>query len=91
MTRDIYVFLNISLICCTNARFTGDWNPEIAEHDLSTAISGSGYFTTHSGFPLMQCSKCVTETALFTIQSRHVLLIKALCVVVPIMRLYSKM
>lgn len=52
-----------SVMCYVDAGFAGDWSPEIAEKDSSTARSRTGFVILFAGCPIVWCSKLQTEIA----------------------------
>ena len=74
-----------SLECYADAGFAGDWDPEIAEHDNSTARSRSGHVIMYAGCPLVWASKLQTEIALSTTESEYISLSTALREIIPLM------
>jgi hypothetical protein len=80
-----------SLTCYADAGFAGDWLPEIAEKDSSTARSRSGYIIFYAGCPLIWFSKLQTEIALSTTESEYISLSSALREVIPLRRLIQEM
>jgi Reverse transcriptase (RNA-dependent DNA polymerase) len=93
-TRDkgmIYKAKEQSLECYVDAGFAGDWNPDIAEHDNSTAKSRSGFVIRYAGCPLIWTSKLQTEIALSTTESEYIALSSSLREVIPLMRLINEL
>jgi Reverse transcriptase (RNA-dependent DNA polymerase) len=80
-----------SLTSYADAAFAGDWLPEIAEKDASTARSRSGYVIIYAGCPLVWSSKLQTEIALSTTESEYIALSSALREVIPLRRLVQEM
>jgi hypothetical protein len=80
-----------SINCFVDAGFAGDWNPNIAESDSSTARSRSGFVVMFAGCPLFWASKLQTEIALSTTESEYIALSSALREVIPLMRLTKEL
>jgi hypothetical protein len=80
-----------SFNCYCDADFSGNWNPDIAEHDGSTARSRTGYIVTYAGAPVVWASKLQTEIALSSTESEYVALSQSLREVLPLMRLVKEL
>lgn len=80
-----------SMTCYVDANFAGDWLPEIAMEDSSTARSRSGYVLLYSGCPVVWASKLQTEIALSSTESEYIALSQSLREVIPLMRLIKEM
>lgn len=80
-----------SMTCYVDANFSGDWLPETAENDSTTARSRSGYVILYSGCPVVWASKLQTEIALSSTESEYISLSQSLREVIPMMRLINEM
>ena len=86
----IYEPSDQSFDCFVDASFAGDWNPETANEDRSTARSRSGRIVMYAGCPLVWSSKLQTEIALSTCESELIGLSLALRETIPLMRLVQE-
>ena len=82
--------VNQSFLVWADADFVGNWNPETAIHDVTTARSQSGYLITYSGCPISWASKMQTEIALSTTESKYISLSTSLRETIPMMRLIQE-
>lgn len=80
-----------SIMCYVDAGFAGDWSPDIAEKDSSTARSRTGYVIMFAGCSIVWCSKLQTEIALSTTESEYIALSASLREVIPLMRLVKEL
>lgn len=80
-----------SMTYYVDANFAGDWLPEIAMEDSSTARSRSGYVLLYSGCPVVWASKLQTKIALSSTESEYIALSQSLREVIPLMRLIKEM
>ena len=76
-----------SFLVWADADFVGNWNPETAVSNVTTAKSRSGYLITYSGCPISWASKMQTEVALLTTESEYISLSSALRETIPMMNL----
>ena len=74
-----------------DASFSGEWQPEAAEHDMSTAKSRSGYVVSLHGCPLIWHSKLQTQVALSTTEAEYIALSQSLRDTIPIMNLLQEL
>ena len=82
-TRSFEVFVD--------ADFAGNWDPEIADQDRSTARSRHGYIINYAGCPIVWKSQLQTEIALSTTEAEYTGLSYALREAIPIMELLKEM
>jgi Reverse transcriptase (RNA-dependent DNA polymerase)/GAG-pre-integrase domain len=82
---------NQSFDCFCDADFSGNWNPDIAEYDGTTARSRSGYVITYAGCPIVWASRLQTEIALSSTESEYVSLSQSLREVLPLIRLVEEL
>jgi hypothetical protein len=80
-----------SFQCYCDADFSGNWNPNIAEYDNTTARSRSGYFIMYAGCPIVWASRLQTEIALSSTESEYVSLSQSLREVLPLMKLVDEL
>jgi hypothetical protein len=80
-----------SFQCYCDADFSGNWNPDIAEHDGATARSRSGYIIMYVYCPIVWASRLQTEIALSSTESEYVALSQSLREVLPLMRLVEEL
>jgi hypothetical protein len=74
----------------SDADFSGNWEPTIAEFDQTTARSRSGYVIFYAGCPFSWASKLQTEIALSSTESEYIALSQSLHEVIPLMRLINE-
>jgi len=74
-----------------HASFSGDWKPEVAGIDASTAKSRSGYIVSLQGCPLIWHSKLQTQVTLSTTEAEYVALSQSLRDTIPIMNLMQEL
>ena len=74
-----------------DASFSGDWNPEDAEWDRSTARSRTGFVIRYASCPIIWTSKLQTEVALSTAESEYIAISSATREVLPLMELVQEM
>ena len=93
-TRDKGMILKPSgdlLEVYVDSDFAGNWDPEIADTDSSTARSRSAFVLNYCGCPIAWASKLQTEIALSSTESEYCSLSSALRVVIPIMNILQEM
>ena len=93
-TRDKGMILKPSgdlLEVYVDSDFAGNWDPEIADTDSSTARSRSAFVLNYCGCPIAWASKLQTEIALSGTESEYYSLSSALRVVIPIMNILQEM
>ena len=93
-TRDKGIYLSLkdeSFQVWADADFSGNWNPDEAEHDSDTARSRSGYLITYLGVPLLWKSSLQTEIALSSTESEYICLCHSLRKVLPLMWIIQEM
>jgi hypothetical protein len=71
--------------------FAGDWVPEDAMNDPSTAKSRTGYIVSYGGCPVIWASKLQTEVVLSSTESEYVGLSESLRVAIVMMNLLTEM
>ena len=74
-----------SLEVWVDADFSGNWHPENADTDESTAKSRSGYLITYAGCPVHWKSKLQTQIALSSCESEYIALSQSMRDAIPIM------
>jgi hypothetical protein len=79
-----------SFECYVDADFCGNWNPETAIDDPSTAKSRTGYVIKYAGCPIVWQSKLQTEVTLSTTEAEYVALSTALRDVTSLMYLLQE-
>ena len=80
-----------SMEVAVDADFSGNWDPEVAEDDPSTARSRHGYIITYAGCPITWKSQLQNEIALSTCESEFTGMSYALREAIPIMELLKEM
>ena len=94
-TKDKGIILNPdmdkSFEVYVDASFCGDWKPEAADIDVSTAKSRSGYVVSLQGCPLIWHSKLQTQVALSTTEAEYIALSQSLRDTIPIMNLMQEL
>jgi len=82
---------NISIECYADADFSGNWEPETAMIDPSTARSRSAFTITFAGCPLVWTSKLQNEIALSSsAEAEFICLSQALREVIPLIKLFKE-
>ena len=71
--------------------FAGNWDPEIAGTDPSTARSRTGFILFYAGCPLVWTSTLQTEICLSSTEAEYVALSQALRTTIPIMNVLKEM
>jgi hypothetical protein len=73
------------------ASFSGDWNPEDAEWDRSTAQSRTGFVIRYASCPIIWTSKSQTEVALSTTESEYIAISSATREILPLIELIQEL
>ena len=81
---------NKSIECYADADFSGNWEPETAMIDPSTARSRSAFIITFAGCPLIWTSKLQTEIALSSAEAEFICLSQALREVIPLIEFFKE-
>jgi hypothetical protein len=76
--------------CYVDCDFAGNWHPDDAMNDPSTAKSRTGYVIKYAGCPIIWASKLQTLTALSTTESEYIGLSTALREVICLMELLNE-
>lgn len=79
-----------SFECWADADFSGNWQPETAHKDPTTAKSRSGWIITYANCPITWASKLQTLTALSTTEAEYIALSNALRDQIPLMDLLKE-
>jgi hypothetical protein len=74
-----------------DADFAGNWDPQIAAYDDSTARSRHGYIITYAGCPILWASQLQTENALSSTESEFIGISRALRTAIPMMELMKEL
>ena len=74
-----------------DADYAGNWDKEIAQNDVDTARSRSGYIVMYAGCPIMWASNLQTQIALSSTESEFICLSNTLRVVIPTMELLKEL
>ena len=74
-----------------DADFSGNWNKNTAEYDVSTAKSRSGFVICFAKVPIMWTSKLQTQIALSTTEAEYMALSSALREAIPLTELVQEM
>ena len=80
-----------SLDLFVDSDFAGNWDPEIAETDSSTARSRHGYVLKYCGIPILWSSQLQSIIALSSTEAEYVGLSKSLQDILPTIRLLREM
>ena len=70
--------------------FSGNWSPETAHIDTSTAKSRTGFIITFAGCPIALTSKLQTEVALSTSEAKFIPLSEGLRSAIPLISLVKE-
>jgi Reverse transcriptase (RNA-dependent DNA polymerase) len=74
-----------------DADFSGNWSPETAHIDASTAKSRTGFVITFAGCPIAWTSKLQTEVALSTTEAEFIALSEGLRSAIPLISLVTEL
>ena len=74
-----------------DADFSGNWNKNTAEYNVSTAKSRSGFVICFAKVPIMWTSKLQTQIALSTTEAEYMALSSALREAIPLTELVQEM
>jgi hypothetical protein len=77
--------------CYCDADFSENSTASIADVDLSTSKSCSGWVVFYAGCPIIWASKLQTQTALSTTEAEYIAMSMSLRDVIPIMKLINEM
>ena len=80
-----------SLEVYVDADFAGNWDPNLAGKDRSTARSRHGYYITYGGMPIAWKSTLQQEIALSSTESEITGMSYALREAIPVMRILNEM
>ena len=93
-TRDAGIILkpdpSKSFDVWVDSDFCGQWDPDTAIYDPTTARSRTGYIIMYAGCPILWASKLQTETALSTTESEYSASSEALRNALPLMELIQE-
>jgi Reverse transcriptase (RNA-dependent DNA polymerase) len=80
-----------SIVCYTDASFLGDFQKDIAEHEITTAYSRTGYIIKYGGCPIVWSSKMQTEITHSATEAEYVALSQSLREVTALMHVLDEL